>query len=60
MLLREAYIETESMALERQTKEAIDRIMVNPGITSPDYEDKFNTIMDNYRLRWQAIQSLNK
>lgn len=58
MLLREAYIESESDRLERTTREAIDRIMINPGVASPEYEAKYNAIMDNYRIRWQMIQEL--
>lgn len=60
MILREKYIESETDRLERTTREAIDRIMLNPGVASPEYEAKYNAIMDNYRLRWNDIQSLKK
>jgi hypothetical protein len=58
MKLREIYVESELQILERETKEAIDRIMMNPGVKSPEYEPKYLAIMDNYRLRWQVLQSL--
>lgn len=53
-------MESEIDRLETSTKEAVDRIMINPGVASPEYEAKYNSIMDNYRLRWQSIQSLKK
>lgn len=58
MKLREAYVNIELEILERETKKAIDRIMIDPGVQSPEYEPKYLAIMDNYRLRWQALQSL--
>lgn len=60
MKLREAYIETESERLERETREAIAKIMINPWVQSPEYEPKYLTIMDNYRLRWLNLQELKK
>jgi len=58
MKLREAYVNTELEILERETKKAIDRIMITLGVQSPEYEPRYLAIMDNYRLRWHAIQSL--
>ena len=58
MELREAYCNTEIDLLERETKKAIERIMITPGVQSPEYIPKFNAIMDNYRLRYAALQAL--
>lgn len=61
MFLMEKYVEyvdSRLDILERETKAAIDRIMINPGVQSPDYEAKYLAIMDNYNLRWQAIQNM--
>ena len=58
MKLREAYIETETERIECQTKEAIRKLQIIPGVESPEYESKYEAIMDNYRLRLAAIESL--
>lgn len=58
MRLREAFIDTESAILERSTKKAIDRIMIDPGIQSPDYEGKYKAIMQSYRLRAEELRLL--
>ena len=58
MRLREAYIETESSLLEKRTEEAIRKIQISPGIQSPEYEEKYEAIMQEYRLRVEAIRIL--
>lgn len=58
MQLREAFVQTESEILERRTKKAIDRIMIDPGVQSPDYEEKYESIMQSYRLRAEELRLL--
>ncbi len=58
MKLREAYCDTELDRLERETKKAIERIMTNPGVQSPEYIPRFNSIMDHYRLTYAALIAL--
>lgn len=58
MQLREAFVDTESSILERITKKAIDRIMIDLGIQSPDYEKKYEGIMQSYRLRAEELRLL--
>lgn len=58
MRLREVYVDTESAILERNTKKAIDRIMIDPGVQRPDYEEKYEAIMQSYRLRAEEVRLL--
>lgn len=60
MLLRQVYIETERDLLEKRTAEAIRKIQISPGIQSPEYQDKYESIMQNYRLRVEILTNLKK
>lgn len=59
MKLREAFVETESYLVEKHTREAIARIMIIPGVQSPDYEEKYEAIMQRYRLRVEELRKLS-
>ena len=58
MMLRQVYIDTEKNRIEKDTKARIDKLMINPGQESPEYEERYESIMQDYRLRMQALLPL--
>lgn len=59
MELRKAYIMTERDLIEKQTDEAIRKLQIIPWVQSPDYEEKYEAIMQKYRLRVEELRVLS-
>lgn len=58
MELRQKYCACERERLEQETKNKIARIMIVPGIDSPRYEETYEAIMQEYRLRVENLRVL--
>lgn len=59
-ILRQVYIETERDRIERETKHRIERLQIKIGVQNLEYEERYEAIMQDYRLRVQALMSLSK
>jgi hypothetical protein len=60
MLLREVYIRTERDIIEKETKNRIERLQIKLRVDHPEYEERYESIMQDYELRVQALMSLSK
>jgi len=60
MLLREVYIQTERDIIEKETKNRIERLQIKLRVDHPEYEERYESIMQDYELRVQALMSLSK
>lgn len=59
-LLREVYIRTERDIIEQETAKKIERLQIKLWVQHPEYEEKYEAIMQDYELRVQALISLSK
>jgi len=59
-ILRHVYIETEMDRIEKETKYRIERLQIKLRVDHPEYEEKYESIIQDYELRVQSLMSLSK
>ena len=58
MELLKAFQESEIDRVEKETKRKIERLQIKLWVQHPEYEERYNSIMQDYELEVQRILNI--